>query len=301
MIGFNRSFIFNCTEPHFYNKKLEMVKIKNHPINDQIERISKAEYYKNIFIDYDINNKTFDCKIGDNYTGNNDNVWFFTHDESKILIDLENENMFSTNNMISFSAKNMKNSLVMEDSIKAFILNSMYKLRRHPFFIKQSLAISVVDLNMHLKDKYKGFSAEVKEHLMKLENAIFANITGNFTIPKNRLKNFEDFSGTKFSINIDTSISPLEKQKLKEYYFGDQLNYIVFDCQNPSVILYNKTKINGLFKEAVVLNSNQLKVQNYECINDVWQSKGNFLLYDKERLTFDELQMEKLALTNNFN
>ena len=149
---------------------------------------------------------------------------------------------------------------------------------------------------MHLKDKYKGFSAEVKEHLMKLENAIFANITGNFTIPKNRLKNFEDFSGTKFSINIDTSISPLEKQKLKEYYFGDQLNYIVFDCQNPSVILYNKTKINGLFKEAVVLNSNQLKVQNYECINDVWQSKGNFLLYDKERLTFDELQMEKLAL-----
>lgn len=266
--GSEFSFIFNCTEPYFYNKNFEKVKLVGHPINQDIkENHKKAEYLKNFGHFYESNRECVYEASNKDYKSSKDGVWYWKGTKEKLLFNL-NDTLDNIGNLYTFNPDQIKQYLTNNYNFDAnfidYIISAAYMLRRHPFFIEDKKQVpQIINLDM---------LTTVDKSVIKYLEDMQSDLLLRYSSPSD--KSYRAHNNTWTTIfgitNLDLETKE-EIEKTKKHLFGSLVSSVLFDCKTPSY-LSMKEKINKWKLETILeLNAQSLKKLGYICVDNIWR------------------------------
>lgn len=219
----NAYLIFDCERPSYIRTKNQLVVLKNHVINDSIERKKHPAY-----------NDT-DAYICDK----SERIWRINPDLFKstgyIAFDDTRPAEADSNFITVTDEKAIRRYLKNFDSKLASTVTELaFKIVHHPDYYKvdKSKKNLIVDVFEEQEKKLpKSFRALRNEEMSQLYDKITTK-SSNFSIDK--------------------------QPGLKEHLFGDGYSFVVFDCENPSYVYQADKSPESI--ETVKIESREMKL-----------------------------------------
>ncbi len=229
-------------------------------------------------MNYEVAGNIYKCEPGYDYEGSQDSVWYVTDEPRlKIPILLKEIHEVVNTQRCDINQEFVDQFRTLIPSEEVFLKKAMLKLRRHPCFTIPSKLPTIIT------DAREAASHLISQEIMFVENrdqdALLDTFLRSLNVSNRGMKRTEGgkiyFLGQlDFGEHVSESERESEMKEWKKYLFGDKCNYVVFDCNNPSILLFNSnangyvlTKLEEAFDAKFFIN------YGYECKDKVWHNK----------------------------
>ncbi|RNA38108.1 hypothetical protein BpHYR1_051264 [Brachionus plicatilis] len=250
----NAYVIFDCEKPSYIAPGNQLVTLKNHIINYDLERRKDPRITNE--------SSAYMCD-------KNENIWRVNPEifKSKGFIGFDHDKAAEAdgNFIVLADEKAIKDyvqNIDADDKLAKKIVQLAYTITHHPKFyrVDKSKNSKLVDVYAEQEKKIPPW---LRDQRSKQINRLYKQLTKegkNFTVPKH--------------------------PKLKEDTFADGFSFIIFDCKDPSILHPTKDKKALLKKLNDTLFSLVLKKTGHCTDDKIWRNSANenFLTFDAKGL-----------------